>query len=181
MSQLLHNPTLMNADLVSRAIYVATLAHSGVVDKCGVPYIFHPLRVGLAAQAMGLDEDYQATGILHDVVEDTYVTLEDLRQYFPENIVVAVDSLTRRNGLRAVNGREETYKEFVQRCTLNPIGRKIKPLDNADNMRPERFVVGPDFKLPRRYAKSTEIIYDALIKNGEGDYIQKFKAYHTWI
>lgn len=109
------------------ALDIASYAHAGAVDKQGKPYIQHPKRVGKAVAHLG--EKYEAVGYLHDVVEDTHITLEILRNVgFSEEVIRAVDAVSRREG--------ETYREFVFRAKEDPIGKVIKRADIEDNMRP---------------------------------------------
>ena len=81
--------------MLQRAISLALMAHSGQKDKHGAPYILHPLRVGLRAE-----NDVEMTaGFLHDVIEDSKNTIEDLRRAgFPEEVLTIVDYLTKREG-----------------------------------------------------------------------------------
>jgi len=109
--------------LVEKAIQIATRAHAGQVDKAGHPYIFHPLRL----MATMDDEHEKMAAILHDVIEDTTVSLEDLnREGFPPAVVAAVDALTKRNG--------ESRLEAAARALKNPIARLVKLADVKDNM-----------------------------------------------
>lgn len=109
--------------MLEKAILLATRAHAGQTDKSGGPYLLHPLRVMLKLQG---DEARQAA-VLHDVVEDTPITLEMLRQEgFSEAVVTAVDALSRRAG--------EAYADFIQRLKVNPIARRVKLADLEDNM-----------------------------------------------
>ncbi len=108
---------------VERAIAIAAEAHSGQVDKAGQPYIFHPIRVMF--QVTGTDE--QIAAVLHDVVEDTQVTLEQLRaEGFSEPVIAAIEALTKRPG--------ETRLEAAKRAAINSVARTVKLADNADNM-----------------------------------------------
>ena len=105
------------------AISLATAAHTGQVDKAGKPYILHPLRVVLAVRG---DAERMAA-VLHDVVEDTPITLEQLRELgFPEEVVAAVDALTKQPG--------EDYFDFVERAGMNDVARPVKLADIVDNM-----------------------------------------------
>ena len=89
---------------LERAIAIAVAAHAGQFDKAGRPYILHPLRVMLALDTT----DDQIVGVLHDVVEDTDVTLEGLRaEGFSEVILAGLESVTKREG--------EDYPAFVPR------------------------------------------------------------------
>ena len=108
--------------------FFAVTAHAGVMDKAGVPYILHPLRIMGGAKTV----KEKIVGVLHDTVEDTNewsllnVTLDYLRdEGFPEEIIEAVDSVTHR--------KDESYEDYIQRAKKNVIGRKIKILDLRDN------------------------------------------------
>lgn len=107
---------------VERAIAIAAQAHAGQVDKAGQPYILHPLRV-MQAQT---SDAARIVGVLHDVVEDTDYSLDDLRQEgFGHDVLEALDAVTRRS--------EETYEEFVQRAVSDPLARSVKYADLLDN------------------------------------------------
>ncbi|HET6762062.1 MAG TPA: HD domain-containing protein [Longimicrobiaceae bacterium] len=105
------------------AIILATRAHRGQTDKAGQPYILHPLRM---MARMETDAERMAA-VLHDVVEDTPWTLEMLTaEGFPEEVVRAVDHLTRREG--------ESYEAFCTRAGADPVARRVKIADLEDNM-----------------------------------------------
>ena len=109
--------------MLERAIAIAAEAHAGQVDKAGHPYILHPLRVMLSLK----DPDERIAGVLHDVVEDTDVTLDQLtREGFSAEIVAAVEALTKRPG--------ESRHDAALRAAANRIARRVKLADNADNM-----------------------------------------------
>ena len=114
----------MNA--VEVAIGVAFHAHRDQTDKSGHPYILHPLRVMLAGET----EDEQMVGVLHDVVEDTDVTHDDLRKLgFSVEVRAAVFVLSRRE--------DQTYNEYIDEVLLSSkLARKVKLNDVRDNMRP---------------------------------------------
>ena len=107
---------------IERAIQIAATAHQGQVDKAGEPYVLHPLRIMLTLEG----EEERIVAVLHDVVEDSEWTLESLRnEGFSENVLDAIDSVTRREG--------ESYEAFVARSAEHPIGRRAKLADLADN------------------------------------------------
>lgn len=107
---------------LNRAIAIAAKAHDGQVDKAGAPYILHPLRVMLNVEG----ESARTVAVLHDVVEDSDVTLEDLaKEGFSEEVLAAVEAVTARPG--------ETRIEGAYRAAANPIARAVKLADNADN------------------------------------------------
>lgn len=108
---------------LEKALALAAHHHAGQVDKSGNPYILHPLRL-----MMQLEEtSSQIIALLHDVVEDTPVTLDDLRQEgFSEEIITALDLLTHRP--------EDSYEAYILRLKPHAIARRIKLLDLIDNM-----------------------------------------------
>lgn len=113
-------------NLVTQALHLAAHAHRGQYRRTGEEYVNHPYRVARRASDLGFSVHVVAAALLHDVVEDTDYTLTDLRQMgFPEDVVRAVDSVTRRPG--------EAYFDLVRRAAADPIGRIVKQLDNDDN------------------------------------------------
>ena len=109
---------------IERAIEIAARGHAGQIDKGGEPYIFHPLRLMFAVESP-LEK---MTAVLHDVVEDTDWTLDQLRKEgFPQEVVDAVDALTKREG--------ETRVDAGRRAAINEIARAVKLADVNDNMR----------------------------------------------
>jgi (p)ppGpp synthase/HD superfamily hydrolase len=114
--------------LLEKAIGIAVAAHRGQRDRYGPPYILHPLRV------MGRVESAveKIVAVLHDVPEDTQWTLADLkREGFPEEVLEALDCLTKRAG--------EPYQELVNRAAGNPLARRVKLADLEDNLDVRRF------------------------------------------
>jgi (p)ppGpp synthase/HD superfamily hydrolase len=133
------------------AIILATQAHVGQMDKVGQPYIFHPIRVMLRVS----DPSARMVAILHDVVEDTSVTLDDLiRGGFPPEVVEAVDLVSRRD--------DETYEQFIERLAPNPIARAVKLADLEDNMDPSRLPAITERTLERleRYRKARARLWE---------------------
>ena len=105
------------------AIAIAVKAHQGQFDKSGQPYILHPLRVMFRCKG----DLARTVAVLHDVVEDTPTTLDDLRNAgFSEEVLAALDCVTKREG--------ESYEAFVERAAANPIVRQVKLADLEDNM-----------------------------------------------
>lgn len=110
------------------ALDIANKAHAGQVDKLGQPYILHLLRVMLE---MDTDEA-RVVAVLHDLVEDTCWLLEALADYgLPPDSVAALDALTRRKG-------EPYLPDYIERVAANPLARKVKLADLADNLSPLR-------------------------------------------
>ena len=108
---------------LERAIAIAAEAHAGQVDKAGQAYILHPLRVMLRMAS----EHERMAAVLHDVVEDTPVSLQRLTEEgFPPEVVAAVDALTKRAG--------ESRIDAARRAAADAVAREVKLADNAENM-----------------------------------------------
>lgn len=118
---------------LEKAIRIASRAHEGVKDKQGQPYILHPLRVMLGCD----DPDAQIVAILHDVVEDTDVTHDDIKKDgFSESILAALRLVT--------HSRRDSYADYVIRCKADPLARAVKLADLQDNARLTRVMMRPD-------------------------------------
>ena len=105
------------------AISLAVEAHRGQKDKAEAPYILHPLRVMLRMET----ETDRIVAVLHDVLEDSDVTVRDLQKAgYSAEIVGAVQYLTRT--------KEEEYEQFIERVKKNTLAVKIKIADLEDNL-----------------------------------------------
>jgi (p)ppGpp synthase/HD superfamily hydrolase len=112
---------------LDEAILLAVKAHFGQKDKAGAPYITHPLRLMFRQNS----EPARIAAVLHDVVEDTPVTIAELREAgFAEEILEAVQLLT--------HDPMDTYDQYVAKLRPNAIARAVKLADLEDNMRLER-------------------------------------------
>ncbi len=108
---------------IERAIQLAARAHAGQFDKAGEPYILHPLRVMLRVESC----EERIAAVLHDVVEDTDTTLDDLaREGFSQQVIEAVEALTKRPG--------EGRLQAAARAARNNIAQAVKLADNSENM-----------------------------------------------
>jgi len=110
------------------AMSIATTAHEGQTDKAGNAYILHPIAVANRVDSV----EQKIVAILHDVVEDTYITFDFLyAKGFPSNIVEAVEALTRK--------KTETYAEFCNRASKNKLALEVKIADLQENLDITRF------------------------------------------
>jgi (p)ppGpp synthase/HD superfamily hydrolase len=110
-------------DPIETALGIALRAHQGQKDKAGAPYILHPLRLMLRMES----PVERIAALLHDVVEDSAITLADLRAAgLPEQAIATVEDLSKRKG--------ECYEDFIARLSGNPVARKVKLADLEDNM-----------------------------------------------
>lgn len=137
--------------LTNKAMRVAYAAHHGQLDYNGIPYIFHPIHL---AEQME-DEISCCVALLHDTVEDTDVTLEQLRDMFPAEVADAVALLTHEAGT--------DYFDYVRRIRDNPIARRVKLADLAHNSDQSRCIGSglSDERLQRwqeKYRRAREIL-----------------------
>lgn len=112
---------MIYTELTNRAMKIAYTAHHGQVDKAGLPYIFHPIHL---AEQME-DEVSCCAALLHDVVEDTPVTMEALAAEFPEEVISVLKLLTHEENV--------PYFDYVRAIKANPVAVKIKLADIAHN------------------------------------------------
>ena len=108
--------------LLWKAMQIACRAHEGQKDKGGNPYFLHPVFVSEHLETIA----EKIVGLLHDVVEDTDITIEDLRKEgFPEHVLEAVDIITKKDGV--------SYEEYIEGVMNNPIARAVKIQDVRHN------------------------------------------------
>lgn len=136
---------------LNRAIEIATKSHEGVADKYGAPYINHVTRV----MNMGQTDNEKIVGVLHDVIEDTDWTFEDLeKEGFSKEVIDALKCVTKTS-------EDEDYQEFITRVKINPLAVKVKLNDLRDNLDIKRMpeVLESDLKRFNKYLKA----YNELI------------------
>lgn len=144
---------LLHAPLVDQAARLAVQAFAGKLDRSGRPLVLHSLRVGAAGQTW----QTMVVGFLHDLLEDTDTSPSLLRGFFGDEIMLALDSVTRVPG--------ESYRAFVKRSNANTIGRAVKLVDLKDNL-------GRLYQLPLEEAEGLRRRYrNALATLGEDNYL----------
>ena len=140
---------MIYTELTMKAMVLAYNAHHGQFDKGGVPYIFHPIHL---AEQMD-DEISTYVALLHDTVEDTAVTLEDLAEDFPAEVVNAVRLLT--------HDEDVEYFDYVRTIKADPIATKVKLADLNHNGDPTRISnQGNAEKRRQKYAASRKILME---------------------
>ena len=113
---------MIYTDLTRKAISLMYEKHKDQKDKSGLPYVFHPWHV---AESMD-DEISAATALLHDVVEDTDTTLDEIRDMgFPDEVCGALELLT--------HDKDVAYEDYVLKISANPIAKKVKISDLKHN------------------------------------------------
>ena len=147
---------------LERAIEIAAAAHAGQVDKAGAPYILHPLRVMMSVRA----PHERMAAVLHDVVEDTSITLADLEaEGFPREVIDAIGALTKSKG--------ESRIDAARRAAAHPIARVVKLADVADNMDLTR-IPNPTESDHARLRQYAEV--KALLETAASDYEVSFSC-----
>ena len=128
---------MIYTEMTKKAMQIAYEAHHGQEDKGGVPYIFHPLHM---AEQMD-DEIAVIAALLHDVVEETDVSMKKLRKHgFSNEALEAVELLTHR--------KEDSYPEYIEKLKPNPVAKKVKIADLKHNSDSSRY--------PGEYKKLTK-------------------------
>lgn len=108
--------------LIVKAHQIASKAHQGQVDQGGHPYILHLEAVAHLVTTV----EEKVVALLHDIVEDTQVTYDDLRKDFDDTIIQAVDAMTKRE-------KTEKFMGYLRRAKANPIAKKVKIADMIHN------------------------------------------------
>ena len=142
---------MIYTEMTIKAVKIAYDAHLGQLDYNGVPYIFHPYH--LAEQ---MDDEISCTvALLHDVVEDTSITLDDLEQMFPKQVVEIIMLLT--------HDEKVDYFEYIRKIKTNAIATKVKLADIKHNSNEARSLGSNLTKeqllyWKEKYAKAKEIL-----------------------
>ncbi|MEN3005924.1 MAG: HD domain-containing protein [Dehalobacterium formicoaceticum] len=147
--------------MLDKAIRIAAKAHEGQMDKAGQPYILHPLRV----MFMRRDETERICAVLHDVIEDSDITIEYLRKEgFSEEVLSALNSLTKREN--------ENYDDFIGRVIENKTACKVKLADLSDNMDLSRISnpIQEDYQRVEKYRKAAERIFEIMDFENDNEY-----------
>ena len=140
---------MLYTELTKKAMAFAYKAHDGQMDKGGVPYIFHPFHV---AEQMHTEAEV-CVALLHDVIEDTDYTEEDIRKLgFPEEMIEAVVAITKLPG--------EDYMDYIRRLKQNALARAVKEEDIKHNTDVTRLPGDNEYnkRLLEKYATAKKIL-----------------------
>lgn len=143
----------MSAKLLAQAIELAAARHNGQFDRAGKPYILHCLAVMKAVEPSGYNA--AITAVLHDIVEDTDVTIAEVTKWFGKEIGQAVDAITKR--------KDEGYHEYLKRVKANKIARLVKIADlrhNSDLSRMTWRTKASDYQRVAKYAMAHSFLTD---------------------
>ena len=144
---------MIYTDKTKKALRLCFDAHKEVNDKSGLPYVFHPFHL---AEQMD-DEDSIVTALLHDVVEDTPYTMEDLEGMgFGRTVIEALTLLT--------HDKKVPYLDYVRNLAHNPLARKVKLADlrhNSDLSRLDHAPEQKDLERVEKYRQALEILQES--------------------
>lgn len=141
---------MINTKLTRLASKIAYKAHEGQTDKAGVPYIFHPIHI---AEQMDSEESC-VVALLHDVIEDSDITLEILSKYFNDDIIAALRVLTKKEN--------DDYVMYIKRVKTNKLATKVKIKDLEHNRDLTRLdeVIDRDKKRSMKYWEAIRYLED---------------------
>ena len=141
---------------LEKAIIIATKAHSGQVDKGGHPYILHPLAV-----MMNVETNVEKiVAVLHDVLEDTELTLNDLEsEGFGYDVLIPLGILTKGKGV--------SYNDYIKQIAENNVARNVKMQDIRNNMDLSRIenLSKKDFEKNKKYKKALHFLINSYLKD----------------
>lgn len=140
---------MTDAQLLQTAINIAVQAHDGQVDKAGKPYILHPMRVMLRGET----PEEMMLGILHDVIEDTDVSLDEIRSYgFSDEVCHSLSLLT--------HDRSVPYDDYIRLVGTDALATRVKLYDLHDNMNRDRLkkITPEDEERMAKYKRSEEYL-----------------------
>ncbi len=133
------------------AVLIAIKAHQNQIDKGGLPYILHPLRIMIKMQT---DEE-MIVAMLHDVVEDSKISLKDISKYeFDKKIISALKVLT--------YSTVQNYEDYIKKISKNKLARKIKIADLKDNLNLNRlpYLNKKDLERINKYHKALKYLLE---------------------
>ena len=137
--------------MIDLALRLCYEYHKGQTDKAGAPYFLHPISVALRVTT----ESEKITALLHDIIEDTELTLSDLRNFdfaFSDEVIEAVKAITK--------DPNEDYFEYIYRVKKNPIATAVKIADLKHNLDLSRLseVTDKDRRRAAKYRKALKIL-----------------------
>lgn len=152
-----------NEALLNKAYVYAMKAHGKQFRASGDPYFAHPLEVAAILTELKLDEATIATALLHDTIEDTVATFEDIQEHFGKEIADLVDGVTKLTSLEVFSERTkqaENFRKLMLAITGDIRVLLVKLADRLHNMRTLGFITKPDKR--RRIAQETFDVYAPL-------------------
>lgn len=139
---------MINTKLTKKAMNIAYNAHMNQFDKGKVPYIYHPIHL---AEQMNTETEC-IVALLHDVIEDTNIKIEDIKKEFPKEAIDALELLT--------YDKKISYMEYIEKINKNSIAKKVKIADiihNSDETRLDKITI-KDIERKNKYKKALELL-----------------------
>lgn len=135
-----------------KAFFIMLKAHRGQKDKAGEIYIFHPINVALISKGYKT----KIVALLHDVVEDSDITIEELSKYFDDDVVSAIDCVTKKKG--------QSYQDYLEVVKNNELSRKVKIADLTHNIDLSRLnnITEKDIDRKNKYLKAKEFLLSII-------------------
>ena len=158
---------MIYTELTKKAMQIAFDAHKEQVDKAGLPYIYHPIHL---AEQMDTEEEVCAA-LLHDVIEDTGITPDNLRAYgFPESVMTALSLLTHND--------EEEYMDYIEKIKTNPLAKKVKLADLRHNRNKTRYKNLDNRSLGReiKYVKAMSSLHNIPERETDAEPLKRNKV-----
>ncbi len=156
-----------NYELIDKAYQIAKKAHEKQKRQSGEPYILHPLSVAIVIAELELDCESIAAGLLHDVVEDTEITLDEIREEFSDDVATLVDGVTKLTAIKYTEAskvdKEEIQAENYRRMFLamsNDI--RVILIKLSDRLHNMRTLKSTSEEKQKRISKETLGIYAPL-------------------
>lgn len=138
-----YHPAAKNSRTIRRAFETARAAHAGQVRKSGEPFVIHPLEVAIILSELRLDKETIIAALLHDVVEDTLLTTEDIKKEFGEEVMFLVDGVTKltrmSDSVSKAEMKLESFRKLIMAAAADIRVIIIKLADRLHNMRTLQF------------------------------------------
>jgi guanosine-3',5'-bis(diphosphate) 3'-pyrophosphohydrolase len=162
VSELLQHHPDADQELVRRAYVFAARSHRGQTRKSGEPYIMHPLEVALLVAQLNLDAPSVCAGLLHDTVEDTEATLDDIRYQFGDEVSGLVESLTKLNKINFQNQEEAQAANFRKMLIAMSRDLRVILIKLSDRLHNMRTLGNLSLEKRQRISRETMDIYAPL-------------------
>ncbi len=136
---------------IETALELALQAHTGQVDKAGNPYILHPMKLAANQKT----HDGVVVALLHDAVEDSDLTIDELKERFPAHLTEAIELLT--------HSKDVEYFDYIQKISQNELAKAVKIQDLLHNSDLSRLkeITDKDRERAAKYKKALEMLQEA--------------------
>ena len=171
---------------IRRAYEIGAAAHVGQMRKSGEPYITHPVAVARILADLNLDADSLIAAILHDTIEDTPITRDDLSREFGEDVANIVEGVTKLDKLQFRNRHEAAAESFRKMMLAIAQDLRVILIKLADRLHNMRTLGAQSSEARQRIARETLEIYAPIAQRLGMNMFKSelqdlgFKALHPW-